>query len=78
MKAFLLHEDHDFDWAADPLSEESDLVRDLGLDTLFDAMGAEDAFVRDRAARALSPLTDPESIIYRQQIRVTGSTTPTS
>jgi hypothetical protein len=69
VKAFLLHEDHDFDWAADPLSEEPDLVRDLGLDTLFDAMGAEDAFVRATAAHvALAPLTDPESIIYRQRI----------
>lgn len=40
MKAFLLHEDRDIDWEAQLNPEVGDLTRDLGLDTLFDAMAA--------------------------------------
>lgn len=69
MKAFLLYEDHDFDWEAKLRPEAGDLIRDLGLDTLFDAMAGEDKFLRDIARRVvLTPLTHPDAIVYRQQI----------
>lgn len=69
MKAFLLHEDRDIDWEAQLNPEVGDLTRDLGLDTLFDAMAGEDKFLRDVARRVvLTSLTGPDAIVYRQQI----------
>ncbi len=69
MKAFLLYPDRDFDPSAATPHQEDDLVRDLGLDTLFDAMAGQDAGVRDVVRRVvLHPLTDPEVIGYRQRI----------
>ncbi|MFB9831532.1 MutS-related protein [Actinoallomurus acaciae] len=67
MKAFLLHPDRDVDWKTG--LEDPDLVRDLGLDTLLDAMAGDDALVRDVAGHALlNSLGEPGTIIYRQQI----------
>ncbi|MFF7647387.1 hypothetical protein [Streptomyces canus] len=69
MKAFLLHADRDVDWDAQLSPEAGDLTRDLGLDTLFDAMAGEDKFLRDTARHVvLTSLTAPEAIVYRQQI----------
>ncbi|MGW5231404.1 MutS-related protein [Streptomyces nodosus] len=69
MKAFLLHEDRDVDWDAPLNPEADDLTRDLGLDTLFDAMAGEDEFLRGVASRVvLTPLTDPGTIVHRQRI----------
>ncbi|MBX6350827.1 MAG: DNA mismatch repair protein MutS [Clostridia bacterium] len=67
MRPHLLHPDRDFTPAEPP--HAGDLVKDLGLDGLFDAMARGDAFVRE-AARAvfLSSLADPEAIRYRQAV----------
>lgn len=67
MKAYLLHPDRDVDWASVP--DEPDLLRDLGLARLFDAMGDGDAFVRDVAGHVvLTSLADPDEIVFRQEI----------
>ncbi|SFE46975.1 MutS domain V [Actinacidiphila alni] len=69
MKAFLLHPYEDFDWQAELPSHEPDLTRDLGLETLFDAMDADDAFLNDVARRVvLLGLHDPGVIVYRQEV----------
>ena len=48
---------------------EGPAVADLELDVLWDAMGAGDEFVRAMAAAVMSqPLTDPEEIVYRQEV----------
>ena len=47
----------------------AELTQDLELDILFDAMAADDSFLREVAKNAiLASLRDPESILYRQQI----------
>ena len=69
MKAFLLYQDRDFDWSAKLPPKEPDLLRDLGLDTLFEAMAGADDLLRDVSCRVLlSSLTEPAEIVYRQQI----------
>jgi hypothetical protein len=69
MRALLLHPEQDIDWEAEPPAQESDLTRDLGLDTLFDTMAGGDAFLRDIARRVvLRSLTEPETIAYRQGV----------
>ncbi|MET8405382.1 hypothetical protein [Streptomyces sp900116325] len=69
MKAFLLYPDRDLDLDAGLPPEEPDLTRDLGLDTLFDAMADGDTFIRDVAQRVmLASLTEPEEIVYRQSV----------
>ena len=69
MKVYLLHPDRDFDWGAPTPPEEPDLTRDLGLDTLYAAMGGEDAFLRDVARHVLlARPPDPATVTYRQEI----------
>ncbi|NPV04642.1 MAG: DNA mismatch repair protein MutS [Syntrophaceae bacterium] len=70
MKAFLLHRDRDFDLRRDLPPFGEDLVRDLGLDTLFDAMAAGDPFVREVARKAVLTAVgnDAETIRYRQDV----------
>lgn len=69
MKAFLMHRDRDFDTKTDQSAIASDLIRDLELDTLFQAMGAGDDFLLGVAKTAvLASLHEPEAILYRQQI----------
>lgn len=46
-------------------------VADLELDVLWDAMGGGDEFVRAVAAAVMhQPLTDPDEIVYRQEILI--------
>ncbi len=69
MKVYLLYPDRDFDpeKSLPPLSK--DLVRDLELDTLFDAMAQGDVFVFNTVKRVmLSGLASIEEIRYRQEI----------
>lgn len=69
MKVHLLHADRDA--AGRPVEGPlvDDLVRDLGLETLFVAMAAGDPFVHDvTRTTILQPLTDPAEIRYRQQV----------
>jgi len=69
MKVFLLYPDRDFD-PEQPLPPHSDdLVQDMELNTLFNAMAQGDAFVFDVVKRVvLSGLTDRQEISYRQDI----------
>ena len=69
MKAFLMFRDRDFELQKAPPPNEDDLTRDLELPTLLRAMALEDDFLQNVAKRALlSGLTDPASILYRQDI----------
>jgi hypothetical protein len=69
MKAFLMYRSRDFDRKPPPRYAADDLIRDLHLDTLFNAMGGGDDFVADVARQAiLSSLTSVEEIIYRQDV----------
>jgi hypothetical protein len=69
MKAFLMHRDRDFD-AAQPLPPHADdLVQDLRLQVLFNAMAGDDRFLWDVATRVvLCSLNDVAEIRYRQDI----------
>ena len=69
MKAFLMHRERDFGTQERLPSNSADLIKDLELDTLFNAMSAGDAFLRDVAKKAvLASLREPEAIVYRQHI----------
>ncbi len=69
MNVFLMHRDHDFDLDKVHPSNESELIQDLQLDTLFNAMARDDMFLLDIAKHAvLVGLTDIDSILYRQSI----------
>jgi DNA mismatch repair ATPase MutS len=69
MKAFLMHEDHDFDLQQKEPANEQVLIQDLELNTLFHAMAVGDKFLFEVARKALlSSLTDLNTIGYRQAI----------
>jgi hypothetical protein len=52
-----------------PTGNDAVLTQDLELQTLWNAMAAGDEFLFETAKRAvLSSLTDPDAIIYRQQV----------
>ena len=69
MNVFLMHRDHDCDLEKAHPSNESELILDLQLNTLFDAMARGDMFLFDIAKHAvLVGLTDVDSILYRQSI----------
>jgi len=69
MKACLMHEDRDFDLDQEPPPCHQDLVQDLELETLFEAMAGGDPFLLEMARKAvLSSSTDVRTILYRQDI----------
>ncbi len=69
MKAFLLHRDRDADLRAAPPANADELVPDLELATLLEAMAGGDPFLLDVARRTLlDSLTDRDAIVYRQEI----------
>jgi DNA mismatch repair ATPase MutS len=69
MKARLLFPDADFDFAGPPPPNHEDLVADLELDTLLDAMARGDKFLRQVARSVLlASLSDPEAVRYRQRV----------
>ena len=69
MKAFLMHRNRDFRLGEGRLPNAADLIQDLELDTLFDAMAGGDSFLRGVAKYAVpAHLQDPESILYRQHV----------
>ena len=71
MKAHLLYRDADFDMKRPPEAFEKDLVKDLELDTLFDAMAADDKYLREVVAKViLASLRDADAIRYRQAILI--------
>lgn len=69
MKAHLLFHDRDFGFAAPLPPGHEDLVKDLELATLLQAMAAGDKFLYEVSEKVLlAPVTDPEAIRYRQRI----------
>jgi DNA mismatch repair ATPase MutS len=69
MKAHLLFPDTDLDLTAKLPDQAEDLRRDLGIDTLINAMAGEDKLIAQVAEHVLfTPLTDPALIAYRQQV----------
>ncbi len=69
MKAFLMYRNRDFDLKRELPPNEEALTQDLELDTLFGAMALRDDFLFKVARRALlSSLSDPDDIVYRQQV----------
>ncbi len=69
MKAHLVPRDKDVDLKAKPAPGTTDLTQDLALESVFAAMSAEDAYLRDVVQRVVHVnLQDPEVIRYRQQI----------
>ena len=69
MKAYLLFQDRDFDFGADLPAGHRDLIQDLELTTLLQAMAAGDKFLYGISTKVLlACLDDPEAIRYRQRI----------
>ena len=69
MKAHLLHEDQDFDFGAHPPPNHKDLIQDLEMGILLEAMALGDKFLLDVSTRVvLASLTDPVAIQYRQRV----------
>jgi hypothetical protein len=69
VKTFLLYEDQDFDFGADLPPNHKDLIQDLEMGTLLEAMAAGDKFLLDVSTRVvLASLRDPVAIRYRQQV----------
>jgi len=70
MKAFLLYPDSDFDPDAMALPNEADLVQDIELTTLFDAMGGKDSFLLDVTRQVVlgSLGNTADTILYRQHV----------
>lgn len=69
MKAHLLYERQDFDLGAELPPNHEDLIQDLELPTLLEAMALGDKFLFDVAKRVLlTTLADPAAIRYRQRI----------
>ncbi len=69
MKVHLLYPDRALDPDGPVAAHAADLVADLELGSLLDAMAGGDAFLRETARRVLvAPVTDPAGIHYRQAI----------
>jgi hypothetical protein len=69
MKAHLLYEDHDFNFSADLPPNHKDLIQDLELTTLLQAMALGDRFLFDVSKRVvLTSLDDPVAVVYRQRV----------
>ncbi|MGH3255696.1 MAG: MutS-related protein [Streptosporangiaceae bacterium] len=69
MKVYLLYQDRDFDFGADLPVGHQDLIQDLELTTLLQAMAAGDKFLYGVAAKVLlACVQDPDAIRYRQQV----------
>jgi MutS domain V len=69
VKAHLLYQDQDFDVAAGLPPGHEDLIQDLELGTLLNAMALGDNFLFEISEKVLlASLTDPEAIRYRQRI----------
>jgi hypothetical protein len=69
MKVHLLYEDQDFDFAAGLPPGHEELIQDLELTTLLQAMAAGDKFLTEVSQQVLlACLRDPEAIRYRQRV----------
>jgi len=71
MKAYLLYEGRDFDIDAALPANSEDVIQDLELTTLLEAMAQGDNFLFEVSKRVLlTSLDDPEAIRYRQNVLV--------
>jgi hypothetical protein len=69
MKAFLMHQDRDFNLRRALPPNEADLAKDLELDVLLQAMSGGDQFLYAVARSGLhSGLASPAEIVYRQHV----------
>ncbi|KPL84586.1 DNA mismatch repair protein MutS [Thermanaerothrix daxensis] len=69
MKAHLMFRDQDFDPLAPLPIHSPDLIHDLELEVLFNAMARGDKFLYEISkAAVLSSLKDVDSVLYRQEI----------
>jgi hypothetical protein len=69
VKAHLLYEKEDFDLGSELPPNHKDLIQDLELTTLLDAMALGDKFLFEISAKVLlASLSDPEAIRYRQRV----------
>jgi hypothetical protein len=69
MKAYLLYQDRDFEFGTALPSNHQDLIQDLELATLLQAMALGDKFLLDVSMRVLlTSVDEPAAILYRQQI----------
>ena len=69
MKVLLMYPDRDFDPEGPLPWNAADLIQDLELGILLDAMAGDDAFLKQASRTALlSSLDDPDLIRYRQEI----------
>lgn len=67
MRVLLTGRDQDFEIERALPANATDLIQDLELDTLIEAMSGGDPFIRTVARVAiLTPLEDPDAIAYRQ------------
>ena len=77
MKAYLLYRDQDFDWDAELPPNHEDLVRDLELDTLLQAMATGDKRILEVSEKVLlAGLDDPDTVRYRQDVLTDGLAQP--
>jgi len=69
MKVFLLYKNRNFNLQVKLPSNEKDLIQDLGLNALFDAMAMGDEFLFEVAKKiVLTSENDLDTILYRQDI----------
>lgn len=69
MKAHLMYPDRDFQLDLDPVTVRRDLVQDLELDTLWQAMAGSDGYLLEISQAALlAAPTDPDGVRFRQAV----------
>jgi hypothetical protein len=69
MKVYLLSQDRDFDFAAELPPGHQDLIQDLELTTLLQAMAAGDRFLFEVSTKVLlASLPGPDAVRYRQRV----------
>jgi MutS domain V len=69
MKAYLLYQERDLDMCQEAVWNEAELVQDLELNTLYQAMAQGDAFVYDVTKRVVPASSIKlDEIIYRQAV----------
>lgn len=69
MKVHLMYKNRDFNMQEQEPFGREDLIKDLGLDVIFESMAKEDKFIHSVASHAmLLSLTEIEDISYRQNI----------
>ena len=71
MKVYLLYSGRDFDWSARLPFGHEDLIQDLELATLLEAMADSDKFLFETSGKVLlAGVGDPQDICYRQRVLV--------